>query len=154
MYPLWLWEPRHPPPPPPPPPIPPVYSTNKMFVMWPYTADVLFFAGTYFRGQLIPNQFVGIQIRATSTGMRHIYFKYLNSRVLINRVDHVTAKTAKINIRRNILLLQYMISQLFILWSRTVKMSISAAWRCIDGPIDIQMVGWLYKWNKYGTRLI
>ena len=31
-----------------------------------YTVDVLSFAGTYFRGQLSPNQFAGINIRATS----------------------------------------------------------------------------------------
>ena len=32
------------------------------------TVDVLFFAGTYFRSQLSPNQFVGIKMCTTSTG--------------------------------------------------------------------------------------
>ena len=46
------------------------------------TVEVLFFAGTYFRSQLSPKQFAGIQICATSTGC-DIYYKYFNSRVLI-----------------------------------------------------------------------
>ena len=40
--------------------------------------------------------------------MRHIYYKYVNSCINI-RSDHVTAKTAKINTQRNILLLLYIL---------------------------------------------
>ena len=71
-----------------------------------YTVDVLYFAGTYFRGQLSPNQFAGIQICATRRSPQYIFhcvFKFAGINI---RGDHVTAK---INTQRNILLLQYLL---------------------------------------------
>ena len=45
--------------------------------LFPYTVDVLFFVGTNFRGQLSPNQFAGIQIRATSKAWKSsFYYNY------------------------------------------------------------------------------
>ena len=46
----------------------PTNRLNHVHILVVDTVDVLFFAGTYFRGQLSPKQFAGIKIRATSTG--------------------------------------------------------------------------------------
>ena len=70
------------------------------------TVDVLFFAGTYCRGQLSPKQFAGYTNSRYKHWMRHRLniFKLAG---INNRGDHVTAKTGKINTQRNILLIQY-----------------------------------------------
>ena len=59
-----------------------------------YTVDVLFFAGTNFRGRLSPNQLAGIKIRATSNGCDiyiHVLCIFKFAGIYI-RGDHVTAK--------------------------------------------------------------
>ena len=75
-----------------------------MCILFANTVDVLFFAGTYFRGQLSPNQFTSIKIRATRRSPQysfHCVFQFAGINI---RCDHVTAN---INTQRNILLLQY-----------------------------------------------
>ena len=78
----------------------------KYIYIYIYTVDVLFFAGTYFRGQLSPNQFAGIKMHATSTVCDiSWYILWIFKFVGINiRGDHVTVK---INTQRNILHLLY-----------------------------------------------
>ena len=78
----------------------PIHSHMKQhsFGIHQNSVNVIFFAATYFRGQLSPKQFAGIKIHATSTGC--------DTYTINIRGDHVTAK---INTQRNILLLQYII---------------------------------------------